>query len=66
MRRSDRSGERLVATFVLGWVLLNYPVLSLFARSRHVGGIPLLYAWVFAVWVLVIVVMALVIESRRE
>lgn len=66
MRRSDRSGERLVATFVLGWVLLNYPVLSLFARSRSVGGIPLLYLWVFAVWVLVIVVMALVIESRRE
>ncbi len=66
MRRSDRSGERLVATFVLGWVLLNYPVLSLFARPRTVGGVPLLYAWVFAVWVLVIVVMALVIESRRE
>lgn len=66
MRRSDRSGERLVATFVLGWVLLNYPVLSLFARSRNIAGIPLLYVWVFASWVLVIVIMAVVIESRRE
>jgi hypothetical protein len=66
MRRSDRSGERLAAAFVLGWVLLNYPVLSLFARSGDIAGIPLLYAWVFGTWILVIVIMALVIELRRD
>jgi hypothetical protein len=62
MRRSDRSGERLAATFVLGWVLLNYPILSLFSRQGLVAGIPLLYLWVFTTWVLVIAILALVIE----
>jgi hypothetical protein len=66
MKRSDRSGERLVATFVLGWVLLNYPILSLFARPGEVAGFPLLYAWVFGVWILVIAILALVVERRRE
>jgi len=66
MRRSDRSGERLAATFVLGGVLLNYPILSLFAGSHHIAGVPLLYAWVFGVWVLVIVILVLVVELGRD
>jgi hypothetical protein len=66
MKRSDRRGERLTATFVLGCVLLNYPILSLFARSGEVAGIPLLYAWVFASWILLVAIMALVVERRRD
>jgi hypothetical protein len=66
MKRSDRSGERLLATFVLGWVLLNYPILSLFARPLEMAGIPLLYAFVFATWSLLILIMALVVELGRD
>jgi hypothetical protein len=66
MKRSDLTGQRLVAAFLLGCVLLNYPVLSLFARPGDIAGIPLLYAYAFAAWILLIVLMALVIELRRD
>jgi hypothetical protein len=66
MRRSDVTGQRLVAIFLMGCVLLNYPILSLFARPVEVAGVPLLFAYVFAAWVVLIALMALVIERPRE
>jgi len=65
VKRSDAIGERLVAIFMLGWVLLNWPILPLFARSGEVAGIPLLYAWVFSAWALLIALMAWLVERRR-
>jgi hypothetical protein len=66
MKRSDVTGQRLVAIFLMGCVLLNYPILSLFARRAEVGGVPLLFAYVFAAWVVLIALMAFVIERPRD
>ena len=62
MKRSGTTGQRLAAIFMMGAILLNYPILSLFTRSADLGGIPLLYAYVFVTWTLVIGLMALVVE----
>ena len=65
--RSRTTGPRLVAVFILGWVLLNYPILSLFSRhDGSIGGVPLLYAFVFGTWLLLIALMALVVERPRD
>ena len=64
MQPSDLTGPRLAAVFLLGSVLLNYPILSIFAPLRDLSGIPLLYAWVFGVWGLLIALMALLVERR--
>ena len=66
MIRPSIKGQRLVALFLLGCLLLNYPLLNLFAGSSQVLGIPVLYAYVFAAWALLIGLMALVIESRND
>jgi hypothetical protein len=66
MKRSGMTGERLVATFLLGCVLLNYPVLFLFASKVTVAGIPLVYVYLFGVWTLLIAILALVIERQRS
>lgn len=57
--------QRLVALFLLGCVLLNYPLLSLFNRSGMVLGIPLVYAYAFASWALLIGLLVLVVEKSR-
>jgi len=59
-------GPRLAALFLLGLLLLNYPLLNLFEQQVTVLGVPLLYAYVFAAWVLVIALMALVIETHND
>jgi hypothetical protein len=66
MKPSDLTGPRLAAVFLLGGILLNYPILSIFAPLRDVGGIPVLYAYVFGVWVLLIALMARLVERRRD
>jgi len=65
MKRSDLTGTHLAAVFLLGGVLLNYPVLAIFARPLEVAGIPLLYGYVFGAWLLLVGLMAWVTEHRR-
>jgi hypothetical protein len=66
MRRSGTTGPRLAAIFMVGCVLLNYPILSLFSLPVDVAGIPLLYVYVFAAWVLLVALLALVVERTRD
>ncbi len=53
MIRPSIKGQRLAALFLLGFLLLNYPLLTLFAGASQVLGIPVLY-------------MALVVEKRND
>ena len=66
MLGSSLKGQRLTALFLLGFLLLNYPIMSLFASPAEVFGIPLLYAYVFFAWALLIAWMAMVVERRHE
>lgn len=56
-------GERLVALALLGFLLFNYPLLSLFSSEDTVFGVPVLYAYLFASWGLLIALMALVVRK---
>ena len=56
----------LIALFILGCLLFNYPLLALFNRTASILGIPVLYAYIFLVWLAFILLVALVIERRQE
>jgi hypothetical protein len=58
-------GQRLTALCLLGFVLFNYPILALFNLPSSVLGIPVLYAWIFCAWALLIALMAWVVEKRE-
>ena len=58
--------SRMVALFILGVVLFNYPVLSLFNRKLLMLGIPVLYLFMFSVWVLFIVLIIFITASRDQ
>lgn len=63
--RTTMKGPRLVAVFLVGFLLFNYPLLALFNRSVRVFGVPLLYAYIFLAWALLIGLAALVVERSR-
>ncbi|OAI50163.1 hypothetical protein AYO46_02940 [Betaproteobacteria bacterium SCGC AG-212-J23] len=65
MQQSAVKGQRLIALFVLGCLLFNYPVLSLFNVPAVAFGVPVLYAYIFVAWALLVGLMALVVEARR-
>ena len=60
--KHGRKGERLIALALLGFLLFNYPLLSLFSTDGTVLGIPVLYAYLFASWALLIALVALVVR----
>jgi hypothetical protein len=64
MIRPTLKGQRLVALFLLGCLLFNYPLLSLFTGDARIWGIPLIYVYLFAAWGVLIGAMALIIEIR--
>jgi hypothetical protein len=64
MSKPNAKGQRLVALFLLGNLLFNYPLLALFNRPDAVLGIPILYLYVFGAWGLLIVLLARIIEKR--
>jgi len=61
--KQRRMGERLVVLALLGFVLFNYPVLSLFSTDATVLGVPILYAYLFVSWGLVIGLAALAMRK---
>lgn len=57
-------GQRLVALFLLGVLLFNYPLLSLFAGGGQLFGIPVLHLYLFSAWAALIGLMALIVERN--
>lgn len=65
MDRHSLTGQRLVAIFLIGSLLVNYPLLSLFSVAGMLWGIPVLYVYLFTCWAALIAAMALLIELRQ-
>ena len=59
----DRA-QRMIALCMLGCVLFNFPVLALFNVAGSVFGVPVLYAYIFIAWALLIALMAWVAEKK--
>jgi hypothetical protein len=60
--KPGRKGERLVGLFLLGCLLFNFPLLALFNVRATVFGVPMLYAYLFVAWGLLIALVAVIME----
>ena len=66
MKGSGKTGDRIVALFLLGVLALNAPILSLFSSEGTVFGAPILYLYLFTAWATLILLMALTTRGRRR
>ena len=64
MNDFESKGQRFVALCMFGILLFNYPILALFNVSGTLFGVPLLYAYMFIAWSVLIALMAWIAESR--
>jgi hypothetical protein len=55
-----RRREFSIVLFIAGILALNYPLLALTDRMILLFGIPLLYLYLFLIWLLLIVAAALI------
>lgn len=66
MAAAKMRNKRLVSLCLLGYALLNFPLLSLFDVSRLVWGIPLLYGYIFVVWALLILLVGIAADAHPK
>ena len=62
MKRPNPRGTRLACLFLLGALLFGYPMLAVFNTAGTVLGIPILYAYLFAAWAVLIALLVVVME----
>lgn len=62
-QRRSKSGL-LIGLFLLGSVLFNFPILTLFNQRIALLGIPLLYLYIFIVWTVLILAIMRVTKIR--
>jgi hypothetical protein len=65
INRKSKTG-RLAALFLLGNVLFNYPILTIFNLKLMFFGIPLLYLYIFTVWSALIIAIIYVTQARSQ
>lgn len=63
---AKRQAERLIGVLLLGILALNYPLLSLFEKTRWSFGAPALYLYLFVCWGIFVGLLALVIETTAH
>jgi hypothetical protein len=59
MNGDNTTRDRAIGLFLIAFLAFNYPLLSLFADG-WVFGFPLLYAYLFLVWLVLIVIKGLI------
>jgi len=62
-RRPGLGPERLIGLFLIGAIGLSPPILTLFNQPRLVGGVPLLYLYLFGFWILLVVLARVVVTQ---
>ncbi len=66
MPRGPTRNQRFIFLFLIGYVLFNYPLISLFDLPRAVWGIPILYGYLFSVWALLIILVGFTVGARPD
>jgi hypothetical protein len=61
-----RKGERLISLLIVGIILLNFPLLSVFNKTYLLLGFPILFLYLFSIWGLIIGAMVLVLRDRSR
>lgn len=61
--RDRLTSWRLATVGVVGFLLLNYPLLSLLDLDGRVLGVPVLWAYLYLVWILLIVLLGVIVRK---
>ena len=58
--------SKIIGITLLAFVLLNFPIISLFGKDIFIFGIPLLYFYIFFVWISFIIVTAILLGRKDK
>jgi hypothetical protein len=65
MIRRGLTSERLIGLFLFGLLLFSPPLIGVFDKARLVGGIPVLYLYLFIAWATLIGLTVFIVERPQ-
>jgi hypothetical protein len=65
MIRRGLTSERLIGLFLFGLLLFTPPLIGVVDKAYLIGGIPVLYLYLFVVWAMLIGMTALIVERPQ-
>jgi hypothetical protein len=58
--------QKLFMLSLLALLLFNFPILSIFNIQENINGMPLLFLYIFLVWLLLIVLIFRVVQKGSK
>jgi len=62
----SRKTARILALFACAFLLLNFPFLGMVGKDLNVHGIPVLYVYLFLVWLFLIILIRWLLTSKKK
>lgn len=57
---------RLAGIFFLALLVFNFPLLGIFGKGQQLLGIPILYIYIFAVWLGIIFLLFINVRKQKN
>jgi Ca2+/Na+ antiporter len=64
--QNKRNNQKLIFLAILLLVLLSYPFISLSNKAQLLFGIPMLYLYIFIVWIIIIIISYRIVEKKQK
>jgi len=61
-----KNTQKLIALSAAFALLMFYPLLSIFNKPTLVGGVPVLYVYLFVLWAVMIAATAYAVRDRKK
>ncbi len=66
MPLKKRHEQRMILVAVFAFIALNIPFVLLFNQDKNIAGLPVLWLWIFAVWLFSILVSYFTLNRKSE
>ncbi len=58
--------QKLIGLFALTFLLFNFPVINLFSGKGWIFSLPVLYVYIFGVWLLTIILTYWITREKKD
>jgi FlaA1/EpsC-like NDP-sugar epimerase len=64
--QNKTNNQKLIFLSILLLVLLSYPFISVANKAQLLFGIPVLYLYIFIVWIIIIIILYRIVEKKHK
>lgn len=58
--------SKVISLAFLAFILFNFPIIGLFGKEFFLFGLPLLYLYIFVVWLGLIITLAIILRKKHK